>query len=219
MGNSCFASTKNCIQSHFDICVDNNISNINVEESINEEKISNNKINKLKNYFSIVEKEISDDLDKRNIKISAKKKRNSGFINLLLIDKSKYENMLNKLLEQQNIERKGPKRRETIRTGNKINDLVKEVINEKKNNEKNKLKPKRRYSLIIKNKDKQKIRQSSTLHRNEFLKCKSLNKKLKSQLKNVNTLNEILTDGNRSTVFNKKETNKYSISQGNIING
>jgi hypothetical protein len=219
MGNSCFASTKNCIQKHCDICVDNNISNINVEESINEEKISNNKINKLKNYFSIVEKEISDDLDKRNIKISAKKKRNSGFINLILIDKSKYENMLNKLLEQQNIERKGPKRRETIRTGNKINDLVKEVMNEKKSNEKNKLKPKRRYSLIIKNKDKQKIRQSSTLHRNEFLKCKSLNKKLKSQLKNVNTLNEILTDGNRSTVFNKKETNKYSISQGNIING
>ena len=50
MGNSCFASTKNCIQKHCDICVDNNISNINVEESINEEKISNNKINKLKNY-------------------------------------------------------------------------------------------------------------------------------------------------------------------------
>ena len=39
MGNSCFASTKNCIQRHFDICVDNNISNINVEESINAEKI------------------------------------------------------------------------------------------------------------------------------------------------------------------------------------
>lgn len=208
MGNSCFASTKNCIQRHFDICVDNNISNINVEESINAKKISNNKIDKLKNYFSRVEKEISDDLDKRNIKISAKKKRNSGFINLLLIDKSKYENMLNKLLEQQNIERKGPKRRETIRTGNKINDLVKEVMSEKKTNNNIKLKPKRRYSLIIKNKDKTKIRQSSTLYRNEFLKCKSLNKKLKSQLKNVNTLNEILTDGNRSTVFNKKETNK-----------
>ena len=208
MGNSCFASTKNCIQWHFDICVDNNISNINVEESINAEKISNNKIDKLKNYFSRVEKEISDDLDKRNIKISAKKKRNSGFINLLLIDKSKYENMLNKLLEQQNIERKGPKRRETIRTGNKINDLVKEVMSEKKTNNNIKLKPKRRYSLIIKNKDKTKIRQSSTLYRNEFLKYKSLNKKLKSQLKNVNTLNEILTDGNRSTVFNKKETNK-----------
>ena len=208
MGNSCFASTKNCIQSHFDICVNNNISNINVEESINAEKISNNKIDKLKNYFSRVEKEISGDLDKRNIKISAKKKRNSGFINLLLIDKSKYENMLNKLLEQQNIERKGPKRRETIRTGNKINDLVKEVMSEKKTNNNIKLKPKRRYSLIIKNKDKTKIRQSSTLYRNEFLKYKSLNKKLKSQLKNVNTLNEILTDGNRSTVFNKKETNK-----------
>ena len=61
--------------------------------------------------------------------------------------------------------------------------------------------------MIIKNKDKQKIRQSSTIYRNEYMKCKSVNKILKSQLKKVNTLNEILTDG-RSTIFNKKETNK-----------
>ncbi len=37
---------------------------------------------------------------------------------------------------------------------------------------------------------------------------RNLNKLFKSNMKKVNTLNEILTDGNRSTVFNKKETNK-----------
>ena len=210
MGNSCFSNTKHCIQKHFDICVDNNLSNINVEETINVQKEDNNKINKLKKYFIQGEKDISEDFYPKNIKQTDKKKRNSGVINLLLIDKNKYEVMLNKLLQQKSIEIKGPKRRETIRDGNNLKILVKEVIKEKKENKNNKLKrraSKRRYSLIIKNKDKQKIRQSSTIYRNEYMKCKSVNKILKSQLKKVNTLNEILTDG-RSTIFNKKETNK-----------
>ena len=210
MGNSCFSNTKHCIQKHFDICVDNNLSNINVEETINVQKEDNNKINKLKKYFIQGEKDISEDFYPKNIKQTDKKKRNSGAVNLLLIDKNKYEVMLNKLLQQKSIEIKGPKRRETIRDGNNLKNLVKEVIKEKKENKNNKLKrraSKRRYSLIIKNKDKQKIKQSSTVLRNEYTKCKSLNKILKTQLKKVNTLNEILTDG-RSTIFNKKETNK-----------
>ena len=210
MGNSCFSNTKHCIQKHFDICVDNNLSNINVEETINVQNEDNNKINKLKKYFIQGEKDISEDFYPKNIKQTDKKKRNSGAVNLLLIDKNKYEVMLNKLLQQKSIEIKGPKRRETIRDGNNLKNLVKEVIKEKKENKNNKLKrraSKRRYSLIIKNKDKQKIKQSSTIYRNEYMKCKSVNKILKSQLKKVNTLNEILTDG-RSTIFNKKETNK-----------
>ena len=210
MGNSCFTNTKQCLQKHFDICADNNLSNINVEETINIQKEEENKINKLKKYFIQGEKDISEDFYPKYIKQTDKKKRNSGVINLLLIDKNKYEVMLNKLLQQKSIERKGPKRRETIRDGNNLKILVKEVIKEKKENKNNKLKrraSKRRYSLIIKNKDKQKIRQSSTIYRNEYMKCKSVNKILKSQLKKVNTLNEILTDG-RSTIFNKKETNK-----------
>ena len=210
MGNSCFSNTKHCIQKHFDICVDNNLSNINVEETINVQKEDNNKINKLKKYFIQGEKDISEDFYPKNIKQTDKKKRNSGAVNLLLIDKNKYEVMLNKLLQQKSIEIKGHKRRETIRDGNNLKNLVKKVIKEKKENKNNKLKrraSKRRYSLIIKNKDKQKIKQSSTVHRNEYTKCKSLNKILKTQLKKVNTLNEILTDG-RSTIFNKKETNK-----------
>jgi len=211
MGNACFATTKNCIQNHLDICIDKNISNIYVEESIIDENKTNNQINKLKNYFIQSEKDISDSFHQKNIKATAKKKRNSGFVNLILIDKNKYETMLKKLLEQKSIEIKGPKRRETIRDGNKINILVKEVMNEKKDNKNNKLKrvlSKRRHSIIIKNKDRTRKRHPTTLHRKDSLYNKNLNKILKSQLKKVSTLNEILTDGNRSTVFNKKETNK-----------
>ena len=124
MGNSCFSNTKHCIQKHFDICVDNNLSNINVEETINVQKEDNNKINKLKKYFIQGEKDISEDFYPKNIKQTDKKKRNSGAVNLLLIDKNKYEVMLNKLLQQKSIEIKGPKRRETIRDGNNLKILV-----------------------------------------------------------------------------------------------
>ena len=211
MGNACFTNTKHCIQKHLDICADKNISNLYVEESFVDENKSNNKINKLKDYFIKGEKEISDNLIQKNMRATAQKKRNSGFVNLILIDKNKYETMLKKLLEQKSIVKKGPKRRETLRAGNKINILVKEVMKEKKDNKNNKLKrahSKRRHSIIIKNKDSTRIRQSTTLNRKEPVSNKSPNKILRSQPKKANTLNEILTDGNMSTVFNKKETYK-----------
>ena len=110
------------------------------------------------------------------------------------------------------IEAKGPKRRETIRNGDRINILVKELMNEVNTNKTNKLnrvQSKGAQSIIIKNKDRAKIRQAITVNRKDSPKNKrNLNKLFKSNMKKVNTLNEILTDGNRSTVFNKKETNK-----------
>ena len=211
MGNACFNNTCNCIIKHFDICVDNNISNIKVEHSDIDEPQPNTQINRLKKYFMKSEKELSDDFYKKNLKVSGKKRRSSGFINLLLIDKNKYEEMLKKLLEQKNIERKGPKRRKTIRSSDTIKELVKEVINENNINEKIKFKraaSKKRTSLIIKNKDRVKTKNSTTLYRGSIDGSISINKIIKSQLKNGNSLNEILTDGNRSKGFNKKETNK-----------
>ena len=126
--------------------------------------------------------------------------------------------MLKNLLDQKNNKIKGPKRRETIRNGEKINSLIKEVLNENKNNNNNINKyklvnSKRHNSIIIKNKDiKKRRRHSTSLRREELINYKnsknSLNKILKYQMIKANTLNEILTDGNRSTVFNKKETYK-----------
>jgi len=92
------------------------------------------------------------------------------------------------------------------------NILVKELMNEVNTNKTNKLnrvQSKGAQSIIIKNKDRAKIRQAITVNRKDSPKNKrNLNKLFKSNMKKVNTLNEILTDGNRSTVFNKKETNK-----------
>ena len=49
---------------------------------------------------------------------------------------SKYEKMLKRLLAQKEIENKGPKRRDTIRHNNnkEFSKLIKEVIEENKNN-------------------------------------------------------------------------------------
>ena len=121
--------------------------------------------------------------------------------------------MLKNLLEQKNIERKGPKRRKTIRNEEQINSLINEVLNENKNNINNnkykRVNSKRRNSIIIKNKDTKKRRQSTTLKREELPNHNnSLNNFFKAQMIKVNTLNEILTDGNKSTVFNKRETYK-----------
>ena len=214
MGNACFSNTSYCFKNHFDICVDNNLSNIKVSSiSIDEEEKNISKINKLKKYFAQNEKEISEDFYGKNLKISAKKKRNSGYFDLLLIDKTKYETMLKNLLEQKNIERKGPKRRKTIRNEEQINSLINEVLNENKNNINNnkykRVNSKRRNSIIIKNKDTKKRRQSTTLKREELPNHNnSSNNFFKAQMIKVNTLNEILTDGNKSTVFNKRETYK-----------
>ena len=101
MGNSCFTNTTDCMKKHFEICLDDKQSNIKVNSiKIEEENIS--KIDKLKNYFKQNEREISEYFNQKNIKFSPKKKRNSAFENLLLIDNIKYEAMLKNLLEQKN---------------------------------------------------------------------------------------------------------------------
>ena len=94
----------------------------------------------------------------------------------------------------------------------KERNLVKEVLKEKNNNKNKSPKKselKNQNSIIIKNKDKSNIRLSTTVKRNDSNVNRILNKSPKIQrLKNVNTYNEVLTDGNRSSVLNKKETNK-----------
>ena len=69
----------------------------------------------------------------------------------------KYELMLKRLLEQQNKEKKGPKRRETIRINNnkKFIKLIHEAIEDNKNKEKNiKNKLQKKESILLNPKDK-----------------------------------------------------------------
>ena len=106
-------------------------------------------------YFNEAEKEVNVKNDKKRLKkiLSYKKLKN---LNTLYNTNSKYELMMKRLLEQKNIERKGPKRRETIRLNNdNFPKLIKEAIEEYKNPDKNKKNNyKKQGSILLNYKDK-----------------------------------------------------------------
>ena len=84
---------------------------------------NNNKLSGILKYFNTEEKEILGEYYKqRDKEKNLTKNRDNG----------KYELMLKRLLEQQTIKRVGPKRRQTIRDGGKIMKLIKQIIQENK---------------------------------------------------------------------------------------
>ena len=95
------------------------------EKESNIKTIKQNSLHGIISYFNEVEKEILTDIYKQQDK-DKKYTRNK--------DNTRYELMLQRLLEQQNIKKVGPKRRETIRNKkNKINEMVKQILQENKN--------------------------------------------------------------------------------------
>ena len=102
---------------------------VSPQDSIKDRKTNskNDKIQTIINYFNKEEKEILADLYKQN----DKDKKNTK--NTKKKDSTKYEEMLKRLLEQQNIKLVGPKRRETIRhDNNDIKEIVKQILQENK---------------------------------------------------------------------------------------
>ena len=95
------------------------------EKESNIKTIKQNSLHCIISYFNEVEKEILTDIYKQQDK-DKKYTRNK--------DNTRYELMLQRLLEQQNIKKVGPKRRETIRNKkNKIKEMVKQILQENKN--------------------------------------------------------------------------------------
>ena len=95
------------------------------EKESNIKTIKQNSLHGIISYFNEVEKEILTDIYKQQDK-DKKYTRNK--------DNTRYELMLQRLLEQQNIKKVGPKRRETIRNKkNKIKEMVKQILQENKN--------------------------------------------------------------------------------------
>ena len=95
------------------------------EKDLKNKKIdnNNNKLSGILKYFNTEEKEILAEYYKqRDKEKNLTKNRDNG----------KYELMLKRLLEQQTIKRVGPKRRQTIRDGGKIMKLIKQIIQENK---------------------------------------------------------------------------------------
>jgi hypothetical protein len=100
---------------------------------------TSNKINNILNYFNQTEKEIVINLMKKekSKKYVTKKKQNKK--SDTLIEGSKYEEMLKRLLDQKKIKRFGPKRRETVRKEDRIKTLVNEILQENKEDIKSKI--------------------------------------------------------------------------------
>ena len=128
-------------------------------------------------YFEDVEKEIHIKNDKKKLKkiISFKKFKNT---NSLYNTVSKYELMLKRLLEQKNIERKGPKRRETIRVNNNKNfiKLIQQTISDNKHTDKNKEKNLHKKGSILLN-YKEKLNSTSLQNGKHTLIIKKFSKK------------------------------------------
>ena len=154
--------------------------------------------------------------EKKNIRkiLSFKKLKNLNRHNTM--GNSKYELMLKRLLEQKKIERKGPKRRETIRLSNNkfLTKLIKEVIedkNKKKNNIKEKEKNKnkennfqKKESILINFKDKNNdLSKHSVIITNKIFHKKITDNLDDTVLNGANIVNEINpTSGNNSKINN-----------------
>ena len=137
MGNVAFCNKSNCCPDiQVTSCYKQNdtiyasIAGYDVEK--NEKNIK--KMTELKNYFNEAEKEIVYNKKPRKSvqKKNSNKKKKLKY--LRTVKDSNYEIMLQRLLEQKETKRKGPKRRETITYNNSIKNLVNEVIKEKKRN-------------------------------------------------------------------------------------
>ena len=149
MGNGCICYTNICYQ---EMKVDNYIEEQN-------RPTESNLYNNLAKYFNEYEKDINKKIEKKHIKKIFSFKKYKNLNTLYSMGNSKYELMLKRLSEQKKIERKGPKRRETIRNNN--NDFIKiiyEAIEDNKKikykNENDSKKLQKKESILLNNKDK-----------------------------------------------------------------
>ena len=177
MGNTCFCSNSKYTQ---DIKLDSFQQPIvNTKTDQNGQKDSDdtsNKINNILNYFNQTEKEIVINLMKKekSKKYAIKKKQNKR--SDTLIEGSKYEEMLKRLLDQKKIKRFGPKRRETVRKEDRIKALVNEILQENKEDIKSKIYSSKKEtsdtqsSIIIKKNKGFQTRFSFNIDRNVILR-------------------------------------------------
>ena len=170
---------------------------ININEK---ENISQKKMNEILNYFNEGEKEIINSIRKKNKlkKIQNKKKTNDIIDNNK--DDNKYELILKRLLEQQNIKKIGPKRRETIRKeGDNIKDIVKELLKENKNMALKNKNTTDSNSLLIKTQFNKKGRFSVTVDKKSLMENINHDNKKRFQeqyLNNRMTICEVITESN-----------------------
>ena len=211
MGNSCTCN-RNIIYKYNDVKLDS-LEDQMKNDKENEELKTTNLYNIVK-YFNEGEKEINTKNEKQRIRRKLSHKKTKKLKSFNKNNDSKYELMLKRLLEQKQIERKGPKRRNTIGIDNNKN-LIELIEIAKKENENNKIKNEnkendknndyqKRISILLNIKDKKKLaRQSVSINKFEH---------------KVNNNNFDETEISNSTYMNDKIINynsSYYISDAN----
>ena len=136
MGNSCTCN-RNIIYKYNDVKLDS-LEDQMKNDKENEELKTTNLYNIVK-YFNEGEKEINTKNEKQRIRRKLSHKKAKKLKSFNKNNDSKYELMLKRLLEQKQIERKGPKWRNTIGIDNN-KDLIELIEIVKKENEINKIK-------------------------------------------------------------------------------
>ena len=150
--NVCFEKMEIAPKSDQVLYNDGNKIIINLNEKKNKDNLTQKKMNEILNYFNEGEREIINSIKKKNkAKKVQNKKKTNDLIDNNNRDDNKYELILKRLLEQQNIKKIGPKRRETIRKeGDNLKDIVKDLLKENKNIALNKKNSIESNSLLIK---------------------------------------------------------------------
>lgn len=199
MGNGCAC--------YRDLCIQEVKKDTFVKIENNQIQIQVTNLYEMAKYFEEVENEVYKKNEKKKLRklLSHKKLKN---LNTVYNTISKYELMLRRLLEQKNIKRKGPKRRETIRINNNENFilLVRKAIEDNKNIEKNKENDLgRKESILLNNKGKANSTYL-TSGKHSLIINKFSKKKILDGLGDINMDNEIKpTCGNISNIKNNEE--------------
>ena len=205
MGNGCFYGSNTT-----------NTKEVNLEESITKDKENKNstdkknqinkplntegKENKKSKMSQIIDYFNQEEMDMmKEYKEMNKKKKNISKKN----NNEKYEIILHRLLEQQKIKMIGPKRRETIRKeGKKIQDLVKEILQENKNDILKGTKVDINSTLIIKQPLQKNSRASVTIDKNSLM---ANHKRGNNFFQKMNSLNEMINKSDLAN-FQKNKT-------------
>ena len=199
--NVCFEKMEIAPKSDQVLYNDGNKIIINLNEKKNKDNLTQKKMNEILNYFNEGEREIINSIKKKNkAKKVQNKKKTNDLIDNNNRDDNKYELILKRLLEQQNIKKIGPKRRETIRKeGDNLKDIVKDLLKENKNIALNKKNSIESNSLLIKTQFNKKGRFSVTVDKKSLMENINHNNKKRFQeqyLNNRMTICEVITESN-----------------------
>lgn len=227
MGNGCIC-LKNVSYKFNDVKLDSLLEEQIQNENEKDQLEVTNLYNIVK-YFNEGEKEINTKIEKRNVKKILSHKKAKNFKSYNVAGDSKYELMLKRLLEQKKIERKGPKRRKTLRVNNNkdVAKMIMEVIEENKNNKKednsasvnnsNNLDLSKRESILLNYKDKSNlhVRQSFNINKfdhkrieNNFGETEINNGQILNDIKNLNNASNYISDANYACLPRKSVQKK-----------